>query len=85
MKRILLRGSMKRAKDVVKRSTQITLALTLAVFGTAIQARADCQKVVGNMAETIIPAPNDSYGRSLGIVNGVLNGVSTAVVTSPDG
>jgi hypothetical protein len=69
----------------MKRTTQITLGLCLAVFGTAIQARADCQNVVGSMRETIIPAPNDPYGRALGIVNGVLNGASTAVITSPDG
>jgi hypothetical protein len=38
------------------------------------------------MTETIIPpAPNDLYGRALGIVNGVLSGASTSVVTSPDG
>ena len=54
-------------KDMMKRSTQITLALCLAVFGTAIQARADCQNVFGSMAETIIPAPNDPYGRALGM------------------
>jgi hypothetical protein len=37
------------------------------------------------MKETIIPSPNDTYGRTLGTVDGVLKGVSTAVVTSPDG
>ena len=86
MKGALHTGSTKRAKDSIKRGTQITLALCLAVFGTAIQARADCQSLVGSMTETIIPpAPNDPYGRALGIVNGVLNGASTSVVTSPDG
>ncbi len=69
----------------MKKSTQITLALCLAVFGTATQARADCQKVSGSMMETIIPAPNDPFGRALGIVSGALNGVSTAVIISPDG
>ena len=68
-----------------KRSTQIAVALSMALFGAAIEARADCQNVSGNMTETIIPAPNDPYGRALGIVNGVLNGASTAVVTSADG
>jgi hypothetical protein len=85
MKSALHTGSTKRAKDRMKRGTQITLALCLAVFGTAIQARADCQNVVGSMTETIIRGPNDPYGRTLGIVTGVLNGASTAVVTSPDG
>lgn len=69
----------------MKRSKQMTLALCLAVFGTATQARADCQNVSGSMTETIIPAPNDPFGRALGIVSGALNGVSTAVITSPDG
>ena len=82
MKSALLTGSAERAKDVMKRCTQIALALCLAVLGTAIEARADCQNVRGSMTETIIPAPNDPFGRTLGIVNGVLNGASTAVVTS---
>jgi hypothetical protein len=85
MKGFLLTASAERAKKVMKRRTQITFALCLAVFGTAIQARADCQNVVGSMTETIIPAPNDPSGRALGNVNGVLNGASTAVITSPDG
>lgn len=84
MKGALVTGSAERAKVVMKRSTQITLALCLA-FGTAIQARADCQSVSGSMTETIVPAPNDPYGRALGIVSGVLSGASTAVITSPDG
>jgi hypothetical protein len=71
----------------MKRNTTITLALCLAALGTGIEARADCQHVRGSDVETIIPAPNDPLGRTLGIVNGVLNGSSTAVLTSlsPDG
>jgi hypothetical protein len=69
-------------KDLMKRNTRIALALCLAVLGTAIEARADCQHVRGSDAETIIPSPNDPFGRTLGIVNGVLKGASTAVVTS---
>jgi len=74
-------------KDLLKRSSKAALAVCLAVLGTAIQARADCQHVRGSDVETIIPSPNDPFGRALGIVNGVLNGASTAVVTSssPDG
>ena len=68
-------------KDL-KRNTKVALALCLAVLGTAIEARADCQHVRGSDVETIIPSPNDPLGRTLGIVNGVLNGASTAVVTS---
>jgi len=61
--------------------------MSLAALGTAIEARADCRHVRGGITETIIPAPNDPLGRTLGIVTGVLNGASTAVVTSssPDG
>ena len=71
----------------MKRNSKIALALCLVVLGTSIQARADCKHVRGSDVETIIPSPNDSLGRTLGIVNGVLNGASTAVVTStsPDG
>jgi hypothetical protein len=71
----------------MKRNTTIALALCLAMLGTAIEARADCKHLRGSDVETIIPSPNDPLGRTLGIVNGVLNGASTAVVTSssPDG
>lgn len=71
----------------MKRNTTITLALCLAALGTGIEARADCQHVRGSDVETIITAPNDPLGRTLGIVNGVLNGSSSALVTSlsPDG
>ena len=71
----------------MKRNSKIALALCLAVLGTSIEARADCKHVRGSDVETIIPSPNDPLGRTLGIVNGVLNGASTAVVTStrPDG
>lgn len=74
-------------KDLMKRSTKVALALCLAVLGTAIQARADCQNVSGNITETQIPSPNDPLGRSLANVYGVLNGANTAVITSssPDG
>ena len=70
----------------MKRNTTIALALCLAVLGTRIEARAECQQVRGSDVETIIPSPNDPLSRTLGIVNGVLNGVSSALVTSsPDG
>ena len=35
-------------------STQIALVVSLAVLGTAIEARADCQYVRGSIAETRI-------------------------------
>ena len=63
-------------KDLMKRNTKIALTLCLAVFGTAIQARADCQNVSGTITETSIPAPNDPLGRSLANVYGTLNGAN---------
>jgi hypothetical protein len=74
-------------KDAMKGTTRIAAVLCLAVLGTAIAARADCRRVRGTDVETIIPASNDPLGRVLGNVDGVLNGVSTAFVTSetPDG
>jgi hypothetical protein len=74
-------------KDLMKRNTKVALALCLAVLGTAVKARADCQNVFGRITETQIPAPNDPLGRSLANVDGVLNGANTAVITSssPDG
>lgn len=71
----------------MKKNTTIALALCLAVLGASIEAKADCKHVRGSDVETIIPSPNDPLGRTLGIVNGVLNGASSALVTStsPDG
>jgi hypothetical protein len=65
----------------MKRSTKIALVLCLAVPGTAIAARADCQHVRGSITETEIPS-NDPFGRVLSNVDGVLNGAGTAFVTS---
>ena len=64
------------------RFTQLALMLCGAVAATAVEARADCQKVRGSIAETRIPS-NDPFGRLLGTVTGVLNGASTAFITSP--
>lgn len=69
-------------KDLMKSNTTIAAVLCLAVLGTAIEARADCQHVRGGITDTIIPSPNDPMGRTLGNVDGVLNGASTAVITS---
>jgi hypothetical protein len=76
---------------------RILLAAILgaATLGTGIEAReilgdrgdqGDCQRVRGSIVDTIIPS-NDALGRVLGIVNGTLNGASTAYVTgqSADG
>lgn len=82
MKSVLLTSSQAREKDLIKRTTKIALVLCLTVFGTAIEARADCQHVRGSDIETIIPSPNDPLGRVLGIVDGTLKGASTAFLTS---
>ena len=66
----------------MKGNTKIALVLCLTVLGTAIEARADCQHVRGVITETIIPSPNDPFGRALGNVHGVLHGASTAFITS---
>jgi hypothetical protein len=63
-------------------NTKIALMLSLAVIGTAIEARADCKYVRGSIVETRIPSQNDPFGRLLGIVTGVLNGASTVFITS---
>ena len=65
------------------RNTNIALALAVALLGTAIEARADCQYVRGSISETRILAPNDPLSRTLGTVTGVLNGAASAVITSP--
>ena len=82
MKSVLLTGSAEREKDPMKRNTRIALVLCLAVLATASEARADCRHVRGGITETVIPSPNDPFGRVLGNVNGVLNGASTAFITS---
>ena len=64
------------------RHTQLALMLCVAVAGTAVEARADCHKVRGSIAETSIPS-KDQFGRLLGTVTGVLNGASTVFITSP--
>jgi hypothetical protein len=87
MKNALLRGVAERKKNPKKRITKIALVLCLAVFGTAIEAQAECQNVVGGIMDVLIPAPNDPFGRILGNVNGVLNGAVTTFLDSlsPDG
>lgn len=48
-----------------------------------------CESVVGDAQHTLIPAPNDPFGRILGPSTGSLRGAITAIVTSltptPDG
>ena len=69
----------------MRRNTNIALALglCLAVLGAPIEARADCQQVRGGITETRIPS-NDSLGRFLGNVTGVLNGASTVFINMPN-
>ena len=80
MKSVLLTSSAEREKHLMKRNTHIALVMCLAVLGTAIEARAECQYVRGGITSTIIPS-ND-LGRGLGNVDGVLNGANTSLITS---
>ena len=81
MKSVLVTGSAEREKDLVRRTTKIALVMCLAALGTAIEARADCKDVRGQITETAIPSPNDPIGRVLGNVHGALNGAITSFVT----
>ena len=71
-----------REKHHMKRNTQVALVMCLALLGTAIEARADCQYVRGGLKATAIPSPYDPFGRALANVDGVLNGANTATITS---
>lgn len=66
----------------MKNLAKLGLFLSLAVLGTAVEARADCKFLRGGIAETRIPSTNDPLGRLLGTVTGVLNGASTVYITS---
>jgi len=68
----------------MKRNTSAAVVLCLAVLGTAIEARAECQGgqyLRGSIAETRIASPNDPLGRFLSNVTGVLNGAGTVFAT----
>jgi hypothetical protein len=58
------------------RNTILALGLCLAVLGTAIEARADCQYLRGSISETRISQGTEPT-RILGTVTGVLNGAAT--------
>jgi hypothetical protein len=87
-----LKQLIKIAAGVVLTLSMIFLAGTLRSSRVKAQnyqdndeARADCQHVRdvrGSHRETIIPSPNDPFRRVLGNVDGVLNGASTAFITS---
>ena len=62
-------------------NTNIALALAVALLGTAIEARADCQYVRGSIAETRISLDTEPT-RFLGTVTGVLNGAVTVTLLS---
>lgn len=67
----------------MKKFSKAASILCLAVCGIVTSAVAsECKNVSGNIDETIIPAPNDPFGRTLGTVEGVLNGSSTVIITS---
>jgi hypothetical protein len=63
------------------RNTNIALTLAVALLGTAIEARADCQYVHGSISETRISLGTEPT-RLLGTVTGVLNGAVTVTLLS---
>jgi hypothetical protein len=65
----------------MKRNATLALALCLAVLGSAIEARDDCQYLRGSIAETRISLPGEPT-RILGTVTGVLNGAGTVTLLS---
>jgi hypothetical protein len=66
----------------MRRNTNIALAVGVALFGTAIEARADCQYLRGSITETRISLGTEPT-RILGTVTGVLNGAVTVTLLNP--
>jgi len=66
------------------KNVNTVLALAGTFLVSAIGAYADCTTVSGKITETIISpyALNDPFGRTLGTVEGSLNGATTATITS---
>jgi hypothetical protein len=80
-KRFAHRLSRKRKRSAEKKQKHSTGA----VLGGARHGHrgtGGLQYVRGGITKTVIPSPNDPFGRVLGNVNGVLNGARTAVITS---
>jgi hypothetical protein len=66
------------------RGNKTKLFVGVVFFAMTLQAYARCQPVAGKISETIISpfALNDPFGRTLGTVEGVLNGSTTATITT---
>ena len=65
----------------MKRNAIPALVLCLAVFGTVMEARDECQYLRGSIAETRISQGTEPT-RILGTVTGVLNGAGTVTILS---
>jgi hypothetical protein len=70
------------------KSLRLGACLCLVVMGFAVGAWADgaksgCKTVRGRIIWTVIPAPNDPFGRVLGTVTGALNGGTSATILEP--
>ena len=65
----------------MKRNAIPVLVLCLAVFGTVMEARDECQYLRGSIAETRISQGTEPT-RILGTVTGVLNGAGTVTILS---
>jgi hypothetical protein len=68
----------------MNRFTQPVSSLIVVFLASVTCAFADCSSVSGKTSETVISpfALNDPFGRTLGTLEGVLNGASTATITS---
>ncbi len=73
------------------RKTKWCMAVCMVVYGSLLLVQAQvreqsagpgCVKVQGRIHESIIPAPNDPFGRVVGPVTGSLEGVATAIITN---
>jgi hypothetical protein len=65
------------------RLIKLFVSVCLAVFGLSLCAQAQqalCSSVLGKITWTVIPAPNDPFGRVVGSVTGSLKGSSSAII-----
>ncbi len=60
----------------------VACAFTLSTVPAAFADGSDCQPVHGKIQWTVIPAPNEPFGRVLGSVTGLLAGPSTDSIQS---
>lgn len=64
-------------------TTAIVLALGASASPAMTAGRNECKNVRGKGEWTLIPSPNDPFGRVLGPTTGALTGAMSAYLTSP--